>query len=124
MELMGTPFFPFGSTAEVDLTATWSKLEGKQVGTMQSTGRVRQLGAIVAILEVGEALRPLDNILLRIESAPDVWTSDIYAKAVSVKRGTSDVYEDAWIAELRFTSLNDEDRSAFEALSQTPDAAP
>ncbi|MBW1877532.1 MAG: HAMP domain-containing protein, partial [Deltaproteobacteria bacterium] len=97
---------------EVDLLAHLFKVDGKTVEKEAREVRVRRLGP--QGLEVDDpSLAPLDNVKLRLELAPGEWTTDAYAKVVSVDDG-----EGRRSASLVFTSLVDADRAAIQRVTE------
>ncbi|MBW2257255.1 MAG: PilZ domain-containing protein, partial [Deltaproteobacteria bacterium] len=97
---------------EVDLLAHLFKVDGKTVEKEAREARVRRLGP--QGLEVDDpGLAPLDNVKLRLELAPGEWTTDAYAKVVSVDDG-----EGRRSASLVFTSLVDADRAAIQRVTE------
>lgn len=102
--------------APVDLTAKWYAIEGKQVMGDGVAARVRRLGPDGATLSVDRPVRPLDNLRVHVQRPDGPWTEDIYAKVTAVRPDSETDLDAAWLADLAFTAIADEDRTAFAGL--------
>jgi len=116
-----------GEDVACDLSVRWLLLEGKTVGDHAMQGRLRRLWATGAILETEAPPSPLQNLEVHVRFGPDPEPARVYAKVVrAVPVGSEDAAEGAseppasdataGSVELRFTSLDPQDRAALQTL--------
>ncbi len=111
-EALRAPDRTAGGSVEVEVEASWVRLEGKDASGTTRTDTITRLGRGFALLQASSALRPLDDVKLQATLEAGHQTRDMYAKVVAVRREAPEV----WVTELRFTSMEDADRQVIEAM--------
>ena len=97
----------------VELNASLTFLAGTRLEEESTPAQVTELSSERLVLRTSREPPTLGKIMLRIETAPDTWTNDLYAMVEDVTETETD---GLWQAKLALTSLRPADQAIIDAL--------